>query len=102
MIVFPTGSSQCQAGHSGKGAGRARSVLPQGGTDPRPHQQHRLTEAEHIVGAGAGDGAHWHFQTQQGMNLLQGLSRGSWQEQKQTEPETGLEHRSKGPFQQMG
>lgn len=102
MFVFLTRSSQCQVGYLGKEAGRPRRVIPQGGTDPWPHQQHRLTEAEHITRAGAGNGAHRQFQTEQVENQVQGPSMGSRQEQKQTGPERGLEHRSKGSFQQMG
>lgn len=45
-LFILTGSSQCQAGHLEKEAGRPRRVLPQQGTDPRPHQQHRLAETE--------------------------------------------------------
>lgn len=66
-----------------------------GQTDPWPHQPHRLTGAELVAVAGAGNGAHWQFQTQQVMNQLQGPPEGSWQQQEQT----GLEHRSKGSFQ---
>lgn len=55
-----------------------------------------------MAGAGAGNGFHGQSQTQQMINQVQGSSMSSSQEQKETGPESGPEHRSKGPIQQTG
>lgn len=65
--------------HLGKEAGRTRRDMPQGGTEPWPHQQHRNG---FVSRAGAGNGPSAAPGTA-GDEPAPGPSTGSWQGQKQ-------------------